>query len=132
MPRDAHGAQDHGDGAGRHRALRDDRVQQREHRQRHRHDVVGERPEQVLPDDLEDAPGERNRVRHAGHAAPDDHDVRVLHGQVAARPHGHADVRPLEGRRIVDPVAGHQDLSPPRLPVAHLKHTNPPLRQLNS
>ena len=119
MPRDAHGAQDDGDGAGGHGALRNDRVQQREHRQGHGHDVVGEGPEQVLPNDLEDAPGERYRVGHPGHAALYDHDVRVLHGQVAARPHGHADVRALQGRGIVDPVAGHHNLAPPGLPVPH-------------
>ena len=75
------------------------------------HAVVEESPEQVLVDVPQCGPAHADGGGHIGKAALHQHHVRRVDGHVGARADGDADIRPGQGRGIVDAVAHHGHLS---------------------
>ena len=85
------------------------------HRDRDQHDVVGERPEQVLADDRHGRPRQVDRGRDGTRVASDEGDVRCLDGDVRAGADRDTEVGTGDGGRVVDPVADHGHDQPARL-----------------
>ena len=112
------GQRHRGGGEGRAQQDPEGRVEHA-HRDRDQHDVVGERPEQVLADDPERGARQRDRRRDQPRVAADQRDVRGLDGHVRAGPDGHAEVGAGQRRGVVDAVADHRDPPPLALEPRH-------------
>ena len=74
------------------------------------HDIVDERPEEILMDGSQGGLAEGDGGCHGGQVAADEGDVAGFDGDVAAGADGKTDIRLGEGRGIIDAIADHGDL----------------------
>src|SRR5260221_6233735 len=100
---------DHSDRAGGHRDRGEHRRQDAGGGQGDEHQVVAERPAEVLADDPAGGAGQQDGVGDGADAAVDDGDVGGGHGRAGAGGDRDADVGGGERGGVVDAVADHGD-----------------------
>ena len=70
--------------------------------------VAAQQEDEILFDVVEDGPAFLHRGHQGGEVVVrQDHGRGLLGDFGAGDAHGHADIRPLQGRGVVDPVPGH-------------------------
>ena len=74
-------------------------------------DIIDECPEEIFVDIAQGGTAQTDGRRNIAEAALHQHHVRCIHGHVGAGTDGHTDVRPGEGRRVVDTIAHHGHLA---------------------
>jgi hypothetical protein len=101
--------QHHAQGREGHRRPGHDGAQEAERRERDAHYIIGERPEQALPDFGGGPAGDLDRIRHERRIATHQRDARDVHGHVGPGRHRHANIGGGQCGSVVDTVAHHRD-----------------------
>mmetsp|Transcript_4417 Transcript_4417/g.17726 ORF Transcript_4417/g.17726 Transcript_4417/m.17726 type:complete len:446 (-) Transcript_4417:1753-3090(-) len=88
-------------------------------RDRNHEDVVTHGPDVVDADALEGGARQVDGSEHVAQRVTHEHKAGGLHGDVGARPNGHADVRGRQSWRVVDAIADHRHHVPFGLEIRH-------------